>query len=150
MAFTIPGKGQFHSVTSPMGLLGCQANFQCLREGVLRDVPYVLVYIDNLLVQADTNKKYLAGLNQVLARLQKNNLKINLEKYIFRNKEVSHLGFTLMPVGIKPGKNKLKAIKDAKTPSDIKMIRSFITLCNFFWTQIKDLELIAASLFRLT
>jgi hypothetical protein len=33
--FTIPGKGQFHCNTSPMGLLGCPASFQWLMEGVL-------------------------------------------------------------------------------------------------------------------
>jgi hypothetical protein len=27
-AFTIPGKGQLHWITSPMGLLGCPASFQ--------------------------------------------------------------------------------------------------------------------------
>jgi hypothetical protein len=69
---------------------------------------------------------------------------------MFRNKEVSYLGFTLTPDGIKPGKNKLKLIKDAKLPTDIKTIRSFVSLFNFFWTNIKDFALIAAPLFQLT
>ncbi len=77
-------------------------------------------------------------------------MKINLEKCVFGNKEVSYLGFTLTPEGIKPGKNKLKAIKDAKPPTDVKTIRSFVGLCNFFRTHIKDFALIAAPLFKLT
>ncbi len=43
-----------------------------------------------------------------------------------------YLGFTLPPDRIKPGKNKLKAIKNAKPPTNIKKIRSFVGLCNFF------------------
>jgi len=82
--------------------------------------------------------------------MQKNHLKINLEKCVFGNKEVSYLGFTLTPDGIKPGKNKLKAIKDARPPTDIKTIRSFVGLCNFFRTHIKDFALIATPLFKLT
>jgi hypothetical protein len=60
------------------------------------------------------------------------------------------LWFTLTPDGIKPGKNKLKVIKDAKPPTNIKTIRSFVGLCNFFRTHIKDFALIVAPLFRLT
>ncbi len=63
---------------------------------------------------------------------------------------MSYLGFTLTPEGIKPGKNKLKAIKDAKPPMVIKTIWSFVGLCNFFRTHIKDFALIAAPLFKLT
>jgi hypothetical protein len=140
----------FHWITSPMGLLGCPASFQRLKEGVLRDISNVLVYIDDLLVHTDTHEKHLQVLDQVLARLHKNHLKINLEKCVFSNKEVSYLGFTLTPDGIKPGKNKLKAIKDAKRPTDIKTIRSFVGLCNFFRTHIKDFALIAAPLCKLT
>jgi hypothetical protein len=86
----------------------------------------------------------------VLERLQQNHLKINLEKCIFGNKEVFFLEFTLMPEGIKPGKNKLKAIETDKAPADVKTIRSFVGLCNFFRTHIKDFAIIAAPLFKLT
>ncbi len=56
------------------------------------------------------------------------------------------LGLTLTPVGIKPGKNKLKAIKNAKPPTDVKIVG----LCNFFRTHIKNFAIIAAPLFKLT
>ncbi len=62
-----------------MGLLGCLASFQRLMEGVLRDIQNILVYIVDLPVHTDTHEKHLLVLNQVLARLHKNNLKINLE-----------------------------------------------------------------------
>jgi hypothetical protein len=84
---------------------------------VLRDIANILVYIDELLIHTNTHKKHLAVLDKVLACLHKNHLKINLEKCISGNEEVSYLGFTLMPDSIKPGKNKLKAIKDAKPQS---------------------------------
>jgi hypothetical protein len=149
-AFTIPGKGQFHWVTSPMGLLGCPASFQRLMEGVLRNLQNVIVYIDDLLIHSDTHERHLQILEQLLQRLQQNHLKINLEKCIFGNREVSYLGFTLTPEGIKPGKNKLKAIQTAKIPEDVKTIRSFVGLCNFFRTHIKNFAIVAAPLFKLT
>jgi hypothetical protein len=116
-------------------------------EGVLHDIQNMLNYIDDLLVHTDTHKKLLEVLDQFLARLHKNHLKINLEKCVFGNKEVSYLAITLTPDGIKPRKNKLKAIKDAKPPTYTKTICS---LCNFFWTHIKDFALIVAPLFKLT
>jgi hypothetical protein len=76
-------------------------------EGVLRDIKNVIVYIDDLLVHSNPHDKHLEVLEQVLMRLQKNHLKINLEKGIFGNKEVSYLGFTLTLEGIKPRKNKV-------------------------------------------
>jgi hypothetical protein len=44
----------------------------------------------------------------------------------------------------------LKAIKYAKPPTDIKTIRSYIRLCNFIRTHIKDFPIIAAQLLKLT
>jgi RNase H-like domain found in reverse transcriptase len=77
-------------------------------------------------------------------------LEINLDKCILGNKEVSYLGFTLTPEGIKPRKNKIKAIQTAKPPNDVKTLRSFVGLCNFFRTHIKDFAVITCPLFKLT
>jgi hypothetical protein len=44
-------------------------------------------------------------------------------------------------------KNKLKAIKDAKPPTDEKTIPSFVGPCNFFRTHIKNFAIIVAALY---
>jgi hypothetical protein len=111
-------------------------------EGILRNLQNVIIYIYDLLIHSDTHERHLQILEQVLQRLQQNHLKINLENCIFGNKEVSYLGFTLTPEGIKPCKNKMKVIQTAKAPADVKTIRSFVGLCNFFRTHIKDFAVI--------
>ena len=149
-AFTVPSKGQFEWITSPMGLLGCPASFQRLMESVMRGIIKVIVYIDDILVHSQTHEEQLQLLQQVFDRLISNGLKINLEKCVFGNNEVSYLGFTLTPNGISPGKDKLKCLRDAPPPTDLKMVRSFIGLCNFFRTHIKGFANVSAPLTKLT
>jgi Reverse transcriptase (RNA-dependent DNA polymerase) len=111
-----------------MGPLGCPASFQCLMEGVLQSISNIIVYIDDLLIHTKMHEEHIKVLDQVLDQLQTHDLKINLDKCFFGNKEGSYVGFKLTPEGIKPRKNKLKPIKDAKPPINVKTIRSFVQL----------------------
>jgi hypothetical protein len=150
MVFTIPGQGQFHWIISHMGLIGCPASFQRLMEQVLRGLQNVLIYIDDQFIHTATPERHLDALEQVLLRLHRNHLKINLDKCLFGDQQVSYLGFTLTPQGIKPGESKLKAIKLSKAPNNVKSIHSFVGLSNFFWNHIQNLAITAAPLFKLT
>jgi len=119
-------------------------------EQVLRGLQNILIYIDDVLIHTDTHETHLKALEQVLMRLQHHHLNINLDKCLFGDQQVSYLGFTLTPQGIKPGKAKLKAIRMAKAPTDVKEIRSFVGLCNFFRNHIQNFAITAAPLFKLT
>ncbi len=105
-----------------MGLLGCPASFPLLMETVLRHINNVLVYIDDVLLHTATHYQHLRVLEKVFERLHQNHLKVNLDKCVFGNWEVSYLGFMLTPEGIKSGQNNLQAIRDALPPTNIKMV----------------------------
>ncbi len=85
----------------------------------------MIVYIDDLLIYSKNHEEHLVYLEKVLQRLEENHMKLNIEKCFFGNTD-SYLGFVLTPEGIKPGRDKLKAIKAAQPPTDMKAVRSFI------------------------
>jgi transposase InsO family protein len=149
-AFTVPGKGQFEWIGTPQGCLGAPASFQRLMETVVANIANVIVYIDDLLLHSENHPSHIELLDQVLGRLVKNGIKMNLEKCVFGSKKVSYLGFQLTEEGIKPGTDKLKAVALAAPPSSVREVRQFLGLCNFFRTHVKNFAQISAPLTALT
>ena len=149
-AFTVPGQGQFQWVTSPMGLLGCPASFQCMMEAVVKGLEDIILYINDLLVHSDTHEKQIDILDKLFQWLVQNGIKVNLDKCVFGNKNVSYLGFRLTEKGIIPGSDKLKAIRDVAPPSNVHEVRQFLGLCNFFRNHVKSFAQISAPLTALT
>ena len=64
--------------------------------------------------------------------MRKYNLKLNIAKSTFGASEVSYLGYTINGDGIKPGVEKLEAVKNFQMPNSVKKIREFVGLANYF------------------
>ena len=131
-AFTVQGHGQFEWVTSPMGLLGCPVSFQQLMEKVLDGICNIIVYINDVIIHVATHEHHLQVLDQVLAKLDQYQLKINLAKCFIGNTKVAYLVFVLTPAGIRPGREKLQLLRDMQPSTKLRQVRQFNGLCSFF------------------
>jgi len=149
-AFTVPGLGQFRYKTSPMGLSGCPASFSRLMDVTMRGLDNVLTYIDDVLIYTAEWDHHLDTLELALDRLRKAGLKLNLSKCRFGCDRVEYLGHEIGVDGIRPSKDKKKAMLDFPTPASVKDLRSFLGLANFFRSFIPGFASTASPLFRLT
>lgn len=73
--------------------------FQQIMEDIVRDIPNVIVYIDDLLLYAPSVNELQKTTALVLAALTKNHLTLNEKKCEFEKSELEFLGHTLSAAG---------------------------------------------------
>ncbi len=69
--------------------------------------------------------QHFRSLDEICTRLSIHNFQEKLKKCVFGSSEMSYLGFRLTKSGIFPGSDKLKAVKDANLPENVKQIQQF-------------------------
>jgi transposase InsO family protein len=148
-SFSIPGRGRFHWVVTPMGLKGSPSTFQRLMDFVMMDLPNVQSYIDDVLVHSTDAHNHLTHLRQALDRIRLYNLKLNLAKCDFAKDQIDYLGHTLSKDGVRPHLDKVKAVRDYPEPQTVKAIREFHGFINYFRSHIKNFSLLAGQLTKL-
>lgn len=150
-AFAIPGMGHFEYTRSAQGLCNSPAAFQRLLDFVVRDIPGVYVYIDDVVVCSDSHESHARLLEEVFKRFQKYNLKCRPHKIQIATAEINYLGYNLSHnKGIRPGAAKTQAISAWNPPQTVKEIRQFLGLCSFFRRTIPKFSSIASPLTKLT
>ena len=115
-----------------MGLTGAPASFSKLMEQVMRDLTFVLVYLDDLLCASSSHDAHLDHLRTCFLRLRQFNLKLNIDKSSFAAASVQYLGHTVDASGFTIGEHKFLAVRNFPEPTTPRQVRQFLGLANFF------------------
>ena len=150
-AFTLPGKDtRYQWTVAPMGLSGAPSSFARLMDYIMRGVPNCITYIDDLLLHTKDHDSQLKSIRECFLRLRKYGMKLNGKKSTFGAKEVEYLGFHLSGKGVSPGTDKTEAIKKYPEPTNLKKIREFTGLANYFRFLIPNCSKLVRTMTALT
>ena len=86
----------------PFGLCKTPATFQSMMDNILHDLldDRVIIYIDDIWIYLENEKTHVKLVQDVLSRLHKAGLGVNLKKSSFYRKKLEFLGYTISEQGM--------------------------------------------------
>ena len=139
-------KGLFRYTRLPYGISVAPSIFQRTLESLLVGIPRVCIFLDDILVTGKTREEHVANLRLVLKRLDQAGLKLNNQKCEFFNQSVVYLGHKIGRDGLHPTDEKVKAIWDAPNPTNVRELRSWLGLLNYYGRFLCNMSTILAPL----
>ena len=133
----------------PLGVSSALAIFQHTMETLLRDLPMVVVYIDDALLAERSQEEHLANLAQVLQRLKDTGMRLKKEKCSFCLAEVEYLGHCISAKGLRLSTANVQAITAAPKPSKVSELKLFLGLVYYYAKFIPNLATTLAPLYKL-
>jgi hypothetical protein len=105
--------------------------FQRIMTNLLRDLPFVRVYFDNILIFNKNMQCHEEYLKIVKQRLQEHGLTINFEKSELRKTTIIFLGHVICKNTVRPSNSNVQTIQEFTEPTSKKDLQSFLGLTNF-------------------
>ena len=136
----------------PFGLCNAPATFQRLMEKIFGTLigRGILVYLDDVLIYAETPEQLLEILDKVLKLLARAGLKCKGSKCSLFTEKVHYLGHVVSKNGIKPEPTKLDKIRLWPKPEKGTGLASFLGLCNYYRDLIPSFAHISDPLYKVS
>jgi len=127
--------GSFEPIVMFFGMTNMPAIFQAMMNEILRDMinkGKVTAFVDNVLVGTEIEEGHNKIVEEVLKRLEENDLYIKPEKYAWKVRKIGFLGVVIEFNGIEIEREKVDRVLSWLEPKNVKDIRKFLGLTNYY------------------
>lgn len=124
--------GLFEFLKMTFGLCNAAQTFQRFMTEVLQGLDFAFPYLDDVLIASSHETEHYNHVRLVFERLRKFGLTINLSKCVFAQTEVKFLGHSISKNGISPLNEKVQSIIDFPEPKEVRELKRFLAMLNFY------------------
>ena len=144
--------GLYHWRVMPFGLCNAPVTFQSMIDSIFYNLldNGVIVYLDDILIYTIDEQQHVPLVQEVLSRLDKAGLGVNLKKSSFHIKKVEYLGYIISGYGIKMSGSKVEEVRNWETLRKVKDVQEFLGFANFYRQFIREFAKLAVPLTTLT
>uniref|UniRef100_A0AAR2JIE4 ribonuclease H n=1 Tax=Pygocentrus nattereri TaxID=42514 RepID=A0AAR2JIE4_PYGNA len=113
----------------------------------LEGLPGIYIIADDVLITGEgetvesATKDHDEKLRHFLNRCQKQNIKLNADKFKLRKEEVPYIGHLLTSEGLKIDPEKVRAVTEMPRPTDVKAVQRLVGMVNYlskFYAHLSD------------
>jgi len=151
-AFTIHA-GLFEPVVMFFGITNSPATFQAMMNKILRDMinkGKVAAFVDDVLVGTEMEEGHNEVVDEVLRRLEENDLYIKPKKYVWKARKVPFLGVVMGEGKVEMEEDKVEGVLKWLTPQCVRDIRKFLGLADYYRQFVKNFAKVALPMNQLT
>ncbi|UYV61752.1 K02A2.6-like [Cordylochernes scorpioides] len=118
----------------PYGLKNGPSQFERIMKSIFtkHNIQYALNYFDDIIIHSKTYEEHITHLEDILNIFEQENIKLNLNKCKFLQKEIKFLGYTINSGKYTPNNTNIEAILKLSRPYNIKTLQRFLGTINIY------------------
>ena len=124
--------GLFEHLRMPFGLKNAAQTFQRFMDSVFRDLPFVYVYLDDILVASNSRDEHTKHLRQLFDRLADYGLVVNPKKCVLGKSSLECIGHCVTSSGVCPLQERVQHITYFPRPQSTKSLKEFLGMLNIY------------------
>ena len=144
--------GSFEPVVMFFGMTNLPATFQVMMNEILRDMineGKVAAFVDDVLVGTEVEEGHDEVVEEVLRRLEENDLYVKPEKCVWKARKVPFLGVVMGEGRVEMEEDKVEGVLKWPMLQSVRDVRKFLGLANYYRRFVKNFAKVALPMNRL-